>query len=81
MNGQVAKKAPAPKRAVYVKLPKPVYTHFNQMNGQFPKKAPAPKREVHVKLPKPNVVYYPLASEEATNAYFQHVCTATLPGM
>ncbi len=48
------------------------------------KKAPAPKRPVHVrKLPEPPLApgFNPLASEEATNAFFQHVINATLTGM
>ena len=51
------------------------------MSGKF-EKAPALKRPVHVKLPKPtNVVDYPAASQELTDAYFQHFCTATFTGM
>ena len=54
------------------------------MNGQVANKPPAHKRPVHVlKLPEPPLApgFNPLASEEATNAFFQHVINATLSGM
>ena len=51
---------------------------------QVATKAPAHKRPVHVlKLPEPPVApgFNPLASEEATDAFFQHVITATISGV
>jgi hypothetical protein len=54
------------------------------MTIQVATEAPAPKRRVHVlKLPEPPLapVFNPLASEEVTNAFFQHVINATITGM
>ena len=54
------------------------------MNSQVANKPPALKRPVHVlKLPEPPLApgFNPLADEEVTNAFFQHVVNATLTGM
>jgi hypothetical protein len=51
---------------------------------QVATKAPAPKRLVYVmKRPQPPVApgFNPLASEEATDAYYQHFINATITGM